>query len=130
MCKAGKWNLSFKSLTSPEALEALRKLRQENVPLYLELSGESAPTNVDSKVAEGGGYNTPEVDTAVPLSDVVNEVLGDGGKVTDLDTEDKDEGDCEGFGLMKGLDDEVDWSLAGSSFSSESATIGWAKWDA
>ena len=130
MCKAGKWNLSFESLTSPEALEALRKLRQENVPLYLELSGESTPTNVDSEAAEDGGYNAPEVDTAVPLSDVVNEVLGDGRKVTDLDTEDKDEGDCEGFGLMKGLDDEVDWSLAGSSFSSESATTGWAKWDA
>ena len=70
------------------------------------------------------------MDTAIPLSDVVNQVLGEGGGAEELGAEDDNEADCEGFGLMAGLDDEVDWSLAGSSFRSESATASWARWDA
>jgi len=70
------------------------------------------------------------VDTAVPLSDVVNGVLGDDDRVEDLSVEDDDKAAFEGFGLMAGLDDEVDWSSAGSLFSSESATADWDRWDA
>jgi len=70
------------------------------------------------------------VDTAVLLSDVINGVLGDGDGVEGLSMEDDDKVACEGFGLTVGLDDEVDWSSAGSLFSSESATADWARWDA
>ena len=98
--------------------------------MYIELSNESAPANVGSEVAEDGGRDISEVDTVVPLSDVINQVLGDGERVEDLSAEDDDNPDCEGFGLMAGLDDEVDWNLAGSSFNSESATASWATWNA
>jgi hypothetical protein len=70
------------------------------------------------------------VDTAVLLSDVVNEMLGDGKRVEDLGKEDNDSTACEGFGLMAGLDDEADWNLTGSLFNSVSATASWTRWDA
>ncbi|KAJ6503836.1 hypothetical protein C8R45DRAFT_924177 [Mycena sanguinolenta] len=43
MCRVGKWNLSYASLTSPEALAGLRGLRTTNPALHEALTCTSAP---------------------------------------------------------------------------------------
>ncbi|KAJ6456514.1 hypothetical protein C8R45DRAFT_580223, partial [Mycena sanguinolenta] len=81
MCRVGNWNLSYASLTSPEALAGLRNLRTTNPTLHAALTQTSDLAVVEG--AEEEAYANREVydDCDVPLSIVSAHLSAHGSSV-------------------------------------------------
>ncbi|KAF7366573.1 DDE superfamily endonuclease [Mycena sanguinolenta] len=84
MCRVGKWNLSYASLTSPEALAGLRDLRKTNPALHEALTQTSATDLPVVDSTEEEAYTTREVydDCDIPLDVVSDHLLSGHSAVT------------------------------------------------
>ena len=79
MCRVGEFNLSQASLTSAEALTALRELLRTNPALHKEFTGEEKVMTID----EGDELEFSEDcdhddESDIPIDVVVNHVLSEG----------------------------------------------------
>ncbi|KAF8135952.1 hypothetical protein K438DRAFT_1997083 [Mycena galopus ATCC 62051] len=86
MCRVGDFNLSQASLTSAEALAALRHLPTENLTLYAALTQTSADTDSVTPAGDENLFRDVDVygDCDLPLDVVAQYITSGGSSVPDL----------------------------------------------
>ena len=105
MCRIGDFNASQASLTSADALTALRNLPKSNPALYKQLTGETEGTTVDEP-EEPAFFESDMIDddSDIPmdviLSHIMEEDLGHGFEADD-------EGKIERIGIGEDVESDI-----------------------
>jgi hypothetical protein len=81
MCRVGKFNLSYKSLTSFDARENLCNMKNTDLEFWKELTGDTGMSAVDKNTAQEDDPQPPDVtefedDSDLPCKAVIASVTG------------------------------------------------------
>jgi hypothetical protein len=81
MCRAGKFNLSYESLTSFDARENLRNMKNTDLEFWIELTGDTGISDVDENIAQEGDPHLPDItefddDSDLPCGAIIASVTG------------------------------------------------------
>ena len=104
LCRAGDFNLSHASLTSAQALTALRELPTTNPTLHIEISAGKTDVNAHALNEPAFSVDTPDDGSDIPI-DVVRSAVMSEGVVVDEGFAIDDDGAIIRTGVAEGLEE-------------------------
>lgn len=104
LCRAGDFNLSHASLTSAQALTALRELPTTNLTLHSEISAGKTDVNAHDLNEPAFPVDAPNDGSDIPI-DVVRSAVMSEGVIVDESFEIDDHGAIFRTGVAKGLEE-------------------------